>query len=75
MLDNFSPKQIEKAVKLLKKERFFGKVLLEASGRITAENILAYASTGVNILSLGEITNSAKVLDISLEITKCKKKD
>jgi len=74
MLDNFSPKQIEKAVKLLKKEHFFGKVLLEASGGITAENILAYASTGVNILSLGEITNSAKVLDISLKITKCKKK-
>jgi nicotinate-nucleotide pyrophosphorylase (carboxylating) len=70
MLDNFSPQQIEKTVKLLKKERLFGKVLLEASGGITAENILAYASKGVDIVSLGEITASTKALDISLEITK-----
>jgi nicotinate-nucleotide pyrophosphorylase (carboxylating) len=70
MLDNFSPKQIEKAVKLLKKEGLFGKVLLEASGGITAENIIEYASTGVDIISLGEITDSPKALDISLEITR-----
>lgn len=70
MLDNFSPEQTEKAVKLLKKERFFGRVLLEASGGITAENILAYALKGVDIVSLGEITHSAKALDVSLEITK-----
>jgi len=74
MLDNFSPKQIEKAVKLLRKEHLYGKVLLEASGGITAENILAYASTGVDIVSLGEITDGAKALDMSLEITKTKKK-
>lgn len=74
MLDNFSPKQIEKAVKILKKERLYGKVLLEASGGITAENIPAYASTGVDIVSLGEITDSAKTLDISLEIIKTRKK-
>jgi len=70
MLDNFTPKRIEKAIRLLKKERLFGKVLLEASGRITAENVLVYASKGVDIVSLGEITHSAKALDISLEITK-----
>jgi nicotinate-nucleotide pyrophosphorylase (carboxylating) len=70
MLDNFSPEQTEKAVKLLKKERFFGRVLLEASGGITAENILAYALKGVDIVSLGEITHSTKALDVSLEITK-----
>ncbi|MEM3760441.1 MAG: carboxylating nicotinate-nucleotide diphosphorylase [Candidatus Bathyarchaeia archaeon] len=68
MLDNFSPKQIEKAIKLLKKEGFFGKVLLEASGGITTENIIAFASTGVDIVSLGEITHSPKALDVSLEI-------
>jgi len=73
MLDNFSPKQMEKAIKLLKKASFFEKVLLEASGGITAENIIAFASTGVDIVSLGEITDSPKTLDISLEITKTKK--
>jgi nicotinate-nucleotide pyrophosphorylase (carboxylating) len=73
MLDNFSPKQIEKAVNLLEKMKLYGKVLLEASGGITAENILLFSSTGVDILSLSEITQSAKALDISLEITRIKK--
>jgi nicotinate-nucleotide pyrophosphorylase (carboxylating) len=73
MLDNFSPKQIMEVVKLLKKAGLFGKVLLEASGGITAENIIEYASTGVDIISLGEITHSPKALDMSLEITKFNK--
>jgi nicotinate-nucleotide pyrophosphorylase (carboxylating) len=73
MLDNFSPKQIEKAVKSLRDVGFFGKVLLEASGGITTENIMGFASTGVNLVSLGEITDSAKSLDISMEITKINK--
>jgi len=74
MMDNFSPKQIKKAIELLKKAGFFGKVLLEASGRITADNIVAFASTGVDIVSLGEITDSTKSLDISLDIKKIGKK-
>ncbi|MEM2947362.1 MAG: carboxylating nicotinate-nucleotide diphosphorylase [Candidatus Bathyarchaeia archaeon] len=68
MLDNFSPDQIKRAVEKLKRAGFLEKVLLEASGGITAENIVAYASTGVDIVSLGEITDSPKALDISLEI-------
>jgi len=70
MLDNFSPRQIEKAIKMLRREHLYGKAMLEASGRITAENILAYAETGVDIVSLGEITSSTKTLDVSLEIKK-----
>ena len=46
------------------------KITLESSGGITAENILEYASTGVNVLSLGEITHSVKSIDLSLDITK-----
>ncbi len=72
MLDNFSPKQIREAIKALKKAGFFGKILLEISGGITAENLLEYASTQVDIISLGELTHSVKALDISLEITKVK---
>jgi nicotinate-nucleotide pyrophosphorylase (carboxylating) len=68
MLDNFSPKQIEKAVKSLQQAGLFGKILLEASGGITAENVVAFASTNVDIVSLGEITDSPKTLDISMEI-------
>ncbi|MBM4400500.1 MAG: hypothetical protein FJ045_00955, partial [Crenarchaeota archaeon] len=70
MLDNFSPKQIREAVKALKKAGFFGKVLLEISGGITEQNLLEYASTQVNIISMGEITHSVRALDVSLEITR-----
>ncbi len=73
MLDNFSPKQIEKAVQLLKKAGLYGKVMLEASGGISAENILTFASKGVDVVSLSEITASARTLDLSLEITKIQK--
>ena len=72
MLDNFSPKQIREAVELLKKAGLFGKVLLEASGGINAENLLEYASTQVDVISLGELTHSVKALDLSLEIKKVK---
>jgi len=70
MLDNFSPRQIKKAMKSLQNAGFLGKVLLEASGGINAENIVEYASTRVDVLSLGELTHSVKALDISLEISK-----
>jgi nicotinate-nucleotide pyrophosphorylase (carboxylating) len=70
MLDNFSPEQIREAANLLKKAGFAGKVLLEASGKITSENLIDYASAGVDIISLGELTHSVKALDISLEIVK-----
>ncbi|MGB9713371.1 MAG: carboxylating nicotinate-nucleotide diphosphorylase [Candidatus Bathyarchaeales archaeon] len=73
MLDNFHPNQIKEAVKKLEKAGFRKKVLLEASGGITLENVLEYASTGVDIVSLGEITDSTKTLDISLEIVKSQK--
>ena len=72
MLDNFAPKQIREAIKALKKAGFFGKILLEISGGITEQNLLEYASTQVNIISMGELTHSVKALDISLEITKVK---
>jgi nicotinate-nucleotide pyrophosphorylase (carboxylating) len=73
MLDNFSPTQIEKTIGLLKKANLFGKVLLEVSGGITSENALKYAASGVDIISLGEITHSPRALNISLEIIKTKK--
>jgi nicotinate-nucleotide pyrophosphorylase (carboxylating) len=70
MLDNFTPEKIRKAVALLKKGGFYGKILLEASGGITTKDFMKFASTGVDIISLGEITASPKTLDISLEIVK-----
>jgi nicotinate-nucleotide pyrophosphorylase (carboxylating) len=69
MLDNFSPKQVKQVVESFKKVGFFGRVLLEASGGITESTLVDYASTEVDVLSLGELTHSVKVLDLSLEIT------
>jgi nicotinate-nucleotide pyrophosphorylase (carboxylating) len=70
MLDNFLPKQVEEVVKLLKRDGYFGKVLLEASGGITSKNVLNYASKRVDVVSLGEITENARALDMNLEITR-----
>jgi nicotinate-nucleotide pyrophosphorylase (carboxylating) len=69
MLDNFSPEQVREAVAALKKAGFFGKVLLEVSGGITEQNLLEYASTQVDIISMGALTHSVKALDISLEVS------
>lgn len=70
MLDNFSVEQVKEAVALLEKTGFLGKVILEASGGITREDILGYAGTKVDVISLGYLTHSVKALDISLEVTK-----
>lgn len=74
MLDNFSSQQIKETIALLEEKGLREKVLIEASGGINEENVLEFADTGVDIISLGEITDSAKALDISLEIVKLKKK-
>jgi nicotinate-nucleotide pyrophosphorylase (carboxylating) len=73
MLDNFSPRQIRRAIELMRKNGCCGKVLLEASGGITSKNFIDFASTGVDILSLGELTQSSKALNVSLEILTKKK--
>jgi nicotinate-nucleotide pyrophosphorylase (carboxylating) len=67
MLDNFSPAKLKELTKQWEEEHFSG-VLLEASGGITAENLLEYAAAGVDVISMGELTHSVKALDISLEI-------
>jgi len=68
MLDNFSPTQIKKTIASLERKKLRGKVQLEASGGINAKNITAYAKTGVDMISVGYITNSVKGLDLSLEV-------
>ncbi|KAA3596697.1 MAG: carboxylating nicotinate-nucleotide diphosphorylase [Calditrichaeota bacterium] len=63
MIDNFSPKEAEKAVKFVN-----GRKPLEASGGITEENIVEYAKAGVDFISIGALTHSVKALDLSLLI-------
>ena len=68
MLDNFSPVQIKKTITALQKKKLRNKVKLEASGGINSKNITAYAKTGVDMISVGSITNSVSGLDLSLEV-------
>jgi len=63
MLDNFTLEEIRSAVDLAA-----GEVELEASGGITLANIRAVAETGVNFISVGDITHSVRALDISMTI-------
>lgn len=68
MLDNFTPNQIKKTIEVLKNQQLRDKVMLEASGGITSKNISKYGNTGVDMISVGSITNSVRGIDMSLEI-------
>lgn len=68
MLDNMSPDEIEKAIKILKEKGLRDNLLLEASGGITLKNIVKYAKSGVDVISVGALTHSSNWLDISLRI-------
>jgi nicotinate-nucleotide pyrophosphorylase (carboxylating) len=68
MLDNFSPALIKKTIQVLKNQKLRSRVILEASGGINSKNIAKYGKTGVDIISVGSITNSVKGIDMSLEI-------
>jgi len=68
MLDNMNPEDVSQVVTALKKKGLREKVLLEASGNITAENIGKYCKTGINVVSAGSITHSAKNIDFTLKI-------
>lgn len=63
MLDNMDPESMRQAV-----ERVAGRAVLEASGRITAENLEDVAKTGVDYISMGALTHSVRALDLSLDI-------
>ncbi|MBU4309990.1 carboxylating nicotinate-nucleotide diphosphorylase [bacterium] len=70
MLDNMNLKSIRKAIELCHRSPVTGyrSPIIEASGGITLENVGKIAKTGVNRISIGALTHSAKALDISLDI-------
>lgn len=68
MLDKIPPRQIKSIIKDLKSLNLYDYVLLEASGNINPEKVQEYAYCGVDIISMGCITNSARILNMSLEI-------
>lgn len=62
MLDNMSPAMSKEMVNLID-----GRAIVECSGNVTIENIKDYAETGTDYISVGALTHSFKVLDISLK--------
>lgn len=75
LFDNMEPSKIREAVNMVKEyERNQGArtgkaILTEASGNITLQNVEEYAKAGVDRISVGAITHSARALDISFEIS------
>src|SRR5215467_14584094 len=64
LLDNMNVETLKKAVALVN-----GRVVTEASGGVTLENVGEIAKTGVDLISVGALTHSARSLDSSLEWT------
>ena len=62
LLDNFSPEMVAEAFALIG-----GRVETEASGGINLDNILLYAATGVDFVSVGGVIHQARSLDLSLK--------
>ena len=63
MLDNMDVETIHQAVK-----RVSGRIPLEASGRVTLETVREIAETGVDFISVGALTHSAPVFDVSMQM-------
>ncbi len=66
LLDNLSPEETARMVELARS--IAPNVLLESSGGITLENVRAYAEAGVDLISIGALTHSARAVDISFKM-------
>ncbi len=66
LLDNQTPEETARLV--LVARELAPQVVLESSGGITLENVRAYAEAGVNLISIGALTHSARAMDISFKI-------
>jgi nicotinate-nucleotide pyrophosphorylase (carboxylating) len=66
LLDNMTPEQVKQAVERV--SRHTRRVPLEVSGGVVLENVRAYAETGVEYISVGALTHSARAVDLSMRI-------
>jgi nicotinate-nucleotide pyrophosphorylase (carboxylating) len=69
MLDNMKPDQIRMILGMLRREGLWDSTLVEASGGISEANVEAYAACGVDAISIGALTHSARALDICQRIS------
>jgi nicotinate-nucleotide pyrophosphorylase (carboxylating) len=66
LIDNFTPDQMREAVRV--RNEMNPMVRLEASGGLTVETARLVAETGVDLIAVGELTHSARVLDLGLDL-------
>lgn len=69
LIDNFTPAEMREAVAV--RDALNPSVRLEASGGLTLESARTVAETGVDYIAVGELTHSARVLDIGLDMRSC----
>jgi len=69
MLDNMTPSEISAILDMLRREGLWDHTLIEASGKISETNVEAYASCGVDAVSIGSLTHSARALDLCQRIS------
>ncbi|WP_083527986.1 carboxylating nicotinate-nucleotide diphosphorylase [Curtobacterium ammoniigenes] len=63
MLDNFTPDMLREGVQIVA-----GRALVEASGGVSLDTVRSIAETGVDLISVGALTHSARALDLGLDI-------
>jgi len=70
LCDNMSPDNVAAAVAIVHGHNDAGgrRVLVEASGGVTLDNVAAFAKAGADLISIGALTHSAPILDIGLDI-------
>jgi len=73
LLDNMTPAEVKKSMSLLEARKLRDRLLVEVSGGITRENLGGYVKIGMDVISVGSITHSAKAIDMSLELHGLKK--
>jgi nicotinate-nucleotide pyrophosphorylase (carboxylating) len=64
MLDNMNIREMKRAVRVIE-----GRALVEVSGGVTLRRAASIAGTGVDYISIGSLTHSARAVDISLKVT------
>ena len=64
MLDNFTPEMLETGVGIVN-----GRAIVEASGGVSLDTVAAIAATGVDVISVGALTHSARALDLGLDVS------
>lgn len=68
MLDNMNPSEVKETIEILNDFNLRDNVLIEVSGGMNSNNILEYAHSGADIISIGALTHSTNSLDINLSL-------